>query len=173
MSEQAPKTEGLSLETRDAFRKKLFGIVDHINKVNSNVEKLAERIIEKAETEEDLDFARRLIQKARSHDQSKFSGIEFRALNKEEEKELFKIALEQHQQTNDHHPEFWGDIRKMPEIALSEMLADWSSRSQEMGTDLRTYVKEVATKRFGFTTKTNVYKQIKKYMDLLLDDTFT
>lgn len=164
--------EEVSLEEKDSFRKKLFGIVDHINRVNANAEKLALRIIETAKTEEDFTFARRLIEKARSHDQSKFVGIEFESLNKDSDDNIFKLAINQHQQTNDHHPEYWGDIRDMSDLALAEFCCDLLSRSQEMGTDLRLYIRDVAMDRWGFNCKTKIYHKMKHYVDLLLDASF-
>lgn len=164
--------EGLSLEEKNDFRKKLFGIINHINHVNTNAEKLAERLIEVAEVEDDLTFAKRLIERTRSHDQSKFVGIEFEALNKDKSEGLFKIAINQHQQTNDHHPEYYGDIRKMPDIAIAEFCCDITARSQEMGTDVRVWLKDVGMKRWGFSAQTKVYQKIKRFLDLLLDDQF-
>jgi hypothetical protein len=161
----------LTLEDRDNYRKRLFSIVKHVNNVNEYAELLAERIIETATCREDLNFARRLVQKVKKHDLSKFSGIEWESLQRKDD--LLEIAIHQHQQTNDHHPEFFvNGITEMTELQLAEMVCDWKSRSTEFGSDLRTYIKDTATKRFGFTTRSAVYKKIKKYVDLLLNEKF-
>jgi len=176
MSEEKPADDKpvLTLEQKDAFRKKLFGIQRHINRVRENGEKLVERLVETSETEDDLDFARRLLHRIQAHDMSKFMGIEFDALDSDSGSDLFKLAIKQHHQTNDHHPAFFGEggIKQMNDLQIAEFVLDCGARAQEMGTDLRTYMKETAPKRFGFTTKTKVYQNIKKSMDLLLDPTF-
>jgi hypothetical protein len=162
-----------TLEEKDAYRKKLFSIVDHINNVSHAAEKLAVRIIDTAETQEDLDFARRLVQRVRRHDLSKFEGIEWESLHRGSDDPLLKTAIHQHQQTNDHHPQYFiGGVFQMNDLQLAELVCDLKSRSMEMGTDLRTYIKDVATVRFGFTVKSKVYQKIKKYVDLILDEKF-
>lgn len=162
-----------TLEEKDAYRKKLFSILDHINNVSDTAEKMAQRIIERAESKEDLDFARRLIQRVRRHDLSKFEGIEWESLHRTSDDPLLKTAIHQHQQTNDHHPQYFiGGIFQMSDLQLAELVCDLKSRSMEMGTDLRTYIKDVATQRFGFTVKSKVYQKIKKYVDLILDEKF-
>ena len=153
---------------KNNFKSKLFGVIDHINNVNACAEKLAERIIDSAENDEDLDFARQLIQRTRSHDLSKFSGIEWDHLHDKNDP-YFGEALKQHHATNQHHPEHYPNkIQGMSDLDLAEMVCDWASRSSEMGTDLRQFVKEVATKKYNFSLKSKVYKKIKYYLDLLL-----
>jgi hypothetical protein len=173
MSNLSPEPELLSLEDRDSYRRRLFGIVKHINNVNETAQLLAERIIETAKSPQDLDFARRLVQRVRSHDLSKFEGIEWEALHRESDDELLQIAIHQHQQTNNHHPEYFvGGIAQMNDLQLAELVCDWKSRSTEMGTDLRTYIRDRATARFNFSTKSAVYKKLKRFVDLILDDQF-
>ncbi len=173
MSATSPEYQLLSLEDRDNYRKRLFGIIKHINNVNDTAQLLAERIIETAKSPQDLDFARRLVQRVRSHDLSKFEGIEWEALHRESGDDLLKIAIHQHQQTNNHHPEYFvGGITQMNDLQLAELVCDWKSRSTEMGTDLRTYIKDQATVRFNFSVKSAVYKKLKRFVDLLLDEQF-
>lgn len=172
MSEK-PEIKQPSLEEKDSYRRKLFAIVDHLNNVNEVAEKLAERLIERAESHADLDFARRLIQRVRRHDLSKFEGIEWESLHRGADDPLLKTAIHQHQQTNDHHPQYFvGGVHQMNDLQLAEFCCDLKSRSAEMGTDLRTYVKNVATERYGFTTTSKVYKKIKTFIDLILDEPF-
>ena len=52
---------------------------------------------------------------------------------------------------------------------IAEMVCDWSARSKERGTDLRVWIKEDATERFGFNLQSKCYKDIKFFVDLLLD----
>ena len=163
----------ISLEEKTAYRRRLFKVNSHISNVNAAAELLADRIIDTADSKEDMDFARRLLQSVKSHDLSKFTGIEWEALHPETEPELRKIAIHQHQQTNSHHPEYHvGGISQMSDLEIAEMVCDWKSRSSEFATDLRTYIKDVATARWGFSTRHGVYRKIKKYVDLLLDDPF-
>lgn len=168
------KIKTISPEEKLHYRKKLFSVIDHVRNVNSAAQTLAERLIENAESHEDLEFARRLVQKVRRHDLSKFEGIEWDSLHREtEDKKLLKMAIEQHQQTNDHHPEYFvGGIHQMNKIQLGELVCDWYARSHEMGTDLRVFIKEKASERFGFTLQSKPYKTIKQFVDLLLDDQF-
>jgi len=172
-TEAEDKRQSISLEERDAFRRKLFKVDKHIKGVHEAIATLCERIIDTAETEEDLDFAKKLLQRGYSHDLSKFTGIEWESLNAESEKELLHIAMRQHHQMNDHHAEhFIGGIREMNNLQIAEMVADLKARSSEFGSDLRTYIKEELTERLGFTVNSKVYKTIKKFVDLLLDDQF-
>lgn len=162
----------VSLEEKDAFKKKLFNLKRHVTNVNENAAELAARIIDTAKSKKDLEFARQLVQKVRSHDLSKFSGIEWDHLT-DKGNPLFETAMKQHQAVNDHHPEYYvGGIHEMGDLALGELVCDWKARSAEMGTDLRTYIKDVATARYKFSLHSNVYKTIKKFVDLLLDGAF-
>tara|TARA_R110000822_G_scaffold110654_3_gene240894 strand:+ start:3786 stop:4283 length:498 start_codon:yes stop_codon:yes gene_type:complete len=162
----------ISLEEKDEYRKRLFSITRHIDTVNAAAQKLAEKIIEKAETQEDLDMARRLVQRARRHDMSKFEGIEWESLNKEAG-DMLNVSVHQHQQTNDHHPEYFvGGISEMNDLQIAEFVCDIYSRATEFGTDLRDWIKNKATKKYNFSLKSGSYKKIKKYVDLLLDEQF-
>ena len=77
------------------------------------------------------------------------------------------------QSNNDHHPQFFTEgIKAMNSEQLAEMVIDWHARSSEKGTNLREWIKENATKEFNFTLQSNVYKKIKKFVDILLDPPF-
>ena len=85
----------------------------------------------------------------------------------------FELALFQHTSTNPHHPEYWNNgVQGMHEVYVAEMVCDWHARSSEFGSDLRTWVKESASKKFEFSLTSKVYKSIKGYLDLLLDSPF-
>jgi hypothetical protein len=140
----------------------------HIRNVQDAAELLGERLIENGEVE----LGRRLIANSLMHDNSKFHGFEWDHLEDDLLNPLKVIAIQHHKQVNPHHPEYWSDIKNVPPVYLAEMVCDWKARSTEFGTDLRKWIKETAFKKFGFTTSTAVYKQIKQYVDLLLDDKF-
>lgn len=151
--------------------KRLVGLTRHIEHVRHNGTILGERLIEK----EEYDIGKDLIANVHIHDYSKFHGIEWLYLNEETKKdkpELFKAALTQHITTNPHHPEYWKHIGNMPRVYVAEFICDIKSRSDEFGTDLRSWIKEKATKRFDFTTKTKIYKEIRFFTELLLDANF-
>ena len=121
-------------------------------------------------------MARALLANSMLHDNSKFRGVEWEHLSddsKDKNPEQFKGAVKQHQLTNPHHPEYWSGIETMPTVYIAEMVCDWKARSGEFGTDLREWVKTKAAKRWNFTTQGRVYKEIKEYLDLLLDPRFT
>lgn len=151
--------------------KPLRTIMRHIRNVQDNCSLLAERLLEK-----EPDFARKLLANSLLHDNSKLRGIEWANLNGDTKKmngEAFKLAHQAHVENNPHHPEYWDGIDNMPRVYIAEMVCDWKARSDEMGTDLRIWVKEEATKRFDFTAQGKVYKTIKEFVDILLDPTFS
>lgn len=116
-------------------------------------------------------FARQLIQRGYEHDNSKLDGIEWEYLHRG--KEFRDLATRQHQETNDHHPEYWpGGMDEMPEICIAEMVCDWKARSNEQGTSVREFVREKAMKRFNISPRGKTYKRIKKYLDLVLEQPF-
>ena len=154
-----------------ADEKPIRMLVRHIRNVQDECSLLAERLIEQGRHE----LARNLLANSMLHDNSKFRGIEWDYMSEESKEkypDLFKCAVSTHTATNPHHPEYWGGIDVMPIVYVAEMVCDWKARSAEFGTDCREWVKEKATKRWGFTTQGKMYKQIKEYLDLLLDPSF-
>jgi hypothetical protein len=136
---------------------------------------LGERLIESGE----IAFGLALIANGLKHDQSKLHGIEWSFLMRVEKddakaKDYLKIAWQQHVQTNEHHPEYWGEdgMSEMPRIFIAEMVCDWYARSQEMGTDLRGWIKDDATKKYDMSLQGKSYKQVKSFVDMLLDPEF-
>lgn len=152
--------------------KRLKVLLRHIDNVRAACIVLGERLIEKGEVR--LGLA--LIKNGYIHDNSKFSGIEWEYLNGDEIDEgcrdKLTMAIKQHSENNPHHPEYWGGIENMPRVYIAEMVCDWYSRSNEFGNDIREWVKDKATKRWGFTVQSKVYKQIKEFLDILLDPSF-
>lgn len=148
----------------------LDSILRHIGRVQENCLLLARRLQDNNEH----DFARQLIANSMIHDNSKFSGVEFLFLRDGVDPEKFKLALDQHQIANPHHPEYWdGGIKEMPRIYLCELVADITARSQEFGSDLRDWFKDKAMKKYKITSSCRVYKEIKDFIDLLLEKKFS
>jgi hypothetical protein len=148
---------------------RLRKIVRHIRNVQSAAEILSEKLIEKGEFE----FAKTLIARSFIHDNSKLtSPIEWEFLNEEATDIERAPAWLNHVKTNDHHPEFWGDINEMPRICIAELVCDLHARSSEMGTDLRSFVKDKFLPRHKISAKGKKYKEMKYFLDLLLDAPF-
>ena len=143
---------------------------NHISMVRQSAETLWKRLCDIGETE----LAVKLAHRVSTHDASKFTGVEFEGLHLTDFKDERLIsAVNQHRSVNDHHPEFFvNGIKEMNREQIAEMVCDWSARSKEKGTGLREWIKEDASKRFGFTLQSKVYKEIKFFVDLLLDEPF-
>lgn len=156
---------------------RLSNLLRHVENVRDDCLLLGRRLIERG----DEDLGLQLIANGQVHDNSKFRGIEWEYLNDgafprpdpDPNREMFLVAHRQHVTTNMHHPEFWGDIADMPPIFLAEMVCDWHARSSEQGTDLLEWVKDRATERFKFPVSGRVYKDIKGYVELLLERKFS
>ena len=105
------------------------------------------------------------------HDSSKLqNSSEWEYLRRgadEEYPTAFKMALSYHQHSNKHHPEYWGDINKIPDEYLAEMVCDWYARSCEHGTDFRKWIGGDYKKRFDADDKTD--EKIKKFAGLLIE----
>lgn len=146
----------------------LENVLRHINHVRDNCLLLGNRLIKNGEAE----FGRKLIANGLIHDNSKLSGVEWLYLRDKGTPE-FTAAAKQHIMTNPHHPEYWpGGISDMSRIYMAEMVCDWAARSQEFGNDLRDWIKGEATKKFNFSLQSRVWKDIKEFVDLLLDRAF-
>ena len=148
--------------------KHLKSLVRHIKIVQDAGQILGERLVDGGETE----FGKILIANTLSHDQSKFFGVEWDYLRRGEDADSLSKAMNQHLSTNRHHPEYWGGINEMPRIYIAEMCCDIYSRSTEMGTDLRQWIKGDAVQKYDMSLQGKAYKTIKFFIDLLLDDTF-
>jgi hypothetical protein len=150
----------------------LQSVIKHIARVRENCQILADKLIDNNETE----LAMRLIANSLTHDKSKLFGAEWLYLRediKQSHPGMFNIALQNHTSANRHHPEYWGSIKDMPSVYLAEFVCDVTSRSQEFGDNIREWVKNIATKKFDFTVQSNTYREIKKYLDLLLEKPFS
>jgi len=153
---------------------KIRAIARHIRNVQDNCFLLGEKLILKGE----INLGKQLIANGYIHDASKFGGIEFEYLSsgnptEEGAKLKMRLAIQQHQKTNCHHPESWsGGIKSMPDVFLAEFCCDVKARSEEFGTCLRDWIENNATKKWNFTKDDDVYKKIMEYVDLLCDKPF-
>ena len=155
-------------ELNDKRRKLLLR---HISNVREKCDILGEKLIEQGEES----LGHRLMANGRTHDNSKFYGIEWKYLHSDvadDNPRLFKEAMNHHTSINKHHPEYWWAIQNMPRLYVAEMVCDWVGRSNEFGNDLRGWIKDKATKKFKMTVQSSIYKEIKEFVDLLLDPKF-
>ena len=148
--------------------KHFSSVVKHIANVQFACRSIAEGLWEN----EEADLARRLMHISLNHDASKFVGVEWHYLRKTSNKAERDLAQQQHVETNPHHPEYWGDIHNMPRVYLAEFVADTYARSSEFGTDYRDWMRNQAAKKFGFNTKSRVYKDIRYFMSFILEQPF-
>lgn len=151
--------------------KKLNSILRHIDNVKENCELLGNRLIEKGDT----DFGRELIANGLIHDNSKLSGIEWLYLHEDAKiatPALFEAALYEHNRRNRHHIEFWGKPDLMPDIYIAELTCDCLARGQEFGDDVREWFKDKFCDKYDITTSSNLYRTIKKFLDMLLAPKF-
>lgn len=151
----------------------LEDLIAHVERVRANALLLAKHWIKNGRSKD----ARVLLAKAHVHDASKWAGIEFEMMHRGPDANGQKLldAIAQHQSTNDHHPEFWGGLSRMPEVCVAEMVCDWLARSQEFATDLRVYVRTQAAERYNFLyegSKDRV-RWIWEFIDILLPEKFT
>jgi hypothetical protein len=152
---------------------KLDVLIEHIQLVQQSTVKLGKRLIERGE----IQFGKELIARGFRHDNSKFYGIEFDYLNTPgalgPPDPLTTTAIDHHRRCNEHHPEYWGDIKTMPRIAIAEMVCDWRARSSHWSTGLVSWIKEKAMEQWGFNASDAVYGEIMYFVSLLLDQPFT
>lgn len=152
--------------------KKVDALYRHIEEVQRNCRLLGKRLIEQGHEE----LGVHLIRNALVHDQSKFSGIEWdyllNASETAEDKANLALAIKHHNRTNLHHPEAWLGVKNMPSVYLAEMVCDWKARSSEFGSSMMDWVNEGAAKRYEYTKRDKVYKEIMSYTKLLLDEPF-
>jgi hypothetical protein len=147
----------------------LDDLARHIGLVRDACLRLGKRLMAQGRTE----LGRHVAARGFVHDASKFYGIEWDYLHADAPTEQKRLAIEHHRRTNAHHPEYWGGIDNMPEVALAEMACDWYARSQEFGTDLREWVRSDAVPRYGIGHEGRPYRLLMGFIDLLLERPFT
>lgn len=146
-------------------------LVRHIGMVQENCLLVGQRLIKAGR----IEFGVRLIQRGFCHDNSKFEGLEWQTLHQDNSipKELLKLAIENHQQSNDHHPEYHLGIQNMSEICIYEMVMDWAARSQEFGSSLKGWIQDKAITKYNIDINGTQYKQINECLDILFEGSFS
>jgi len=116
-----------------------------------------------------------IVKKGKEHDQSKYEKIEkdpyifitweykCKAENEkcdisDEMRKKMREASKHHIESNAHHPEYHESPKKMSDLDIAEMVADWCAMSEELDND----PKEWADKNIGSKWKFN-----KKQKDLI------
>jgi hypothetical protein len=144
--------------------KRLRQIMRHIEDVREDCEILGANLIDRGEFE----IGKLLIHNGLIHDASKLEGLEWEHLGVADP--LHELAWRHHVENNSHHPEYWADgVRSMDRVSLSELVCDWHSRSSELGTNLREWIKREAMPRFHFSTADQVGRDIEELVELLLE----
>lgn len=157
------------IATRKNQQTKLDDLIRHIDHVRDNCMLLGERLIADGKA----DLGRLLIANGFIHDNSKFYGVEWDYLNdSNDDPELLKIAIHQHNNTNKHHPEYWGGIDQMPKLYIAEMICDWKARATEFGTSLKDWIDEGAAEKFNYTKDSDIYRKLIYYAQMLCDTPF-
>lgn len=153
-----------------SLEKHLDNLTRHITLVRESCLILGKKFIEEGR----IEFGRILIARGFCHDVSKFYGIEWEYLHAgpDTPKEKLDMAVKQHVTTNDHHPEYYGGIDYMPDIAIAEMVADWSARSQEFGTSLKEWIVNTAIQKYSIDTEGKKYRFITKCVNMLYENSF-
>ena len=148
----------------------LKNLIRHIDLVRENCLLLGDRLIDTGR----VDLGEGLIHRGYIHDASKFRGIEWSFLHRgpDTPQDKLDLAMREHWSKNDHHPEYWGGIEYMPEVAVAEMLCDWQARSTERGTAVRTWIKEIGVDKFKIDLKGKQWGWIEDSLNKLLEDTF-
>lgn len=146
---------------------KIDFLLKHIQMVQYYIGLMGKALIAKGE----IDLGKRLIANGMLHDNSKFFGVEWEHLSIEEDP-LLGEAISHHQQTNPHHPEYWGGIEFMPKLYILEMICDWKARSTEFGTDFKEWIEKIACKRYKIKKNSDKYNLIFESVELILEKPF-
>lgn len=149
-------------------------ITEHIKNVTKGLHEYGDRICKLL----NLDH-RELEELVAKHDISKFSKDEFEAYanyffskdggKNEAFKDDFNLAWLHHENTNQHHPEYWvlrddekTIIIEMPDKYIAEMILDWQAMSYKFGdTPLGYYNKSGDKKPLGPQTRKKLEKVLK------------
>lgn len=111
-----------------------------------------------------------LLERASSHDSTKFSNDEFlgymllgdekehsRILTSEE-KAIVQKAIIHHYKNNSHHPQYYNNCNEMTDLDLLEMVSDWLALAIEKGKPL------IITNNYNFNEIN--YQKILKYTQI-------
>lgn len=152
-------------------------IIQHIQ----NVRKAADEVIEKLSLPQDL--AEQLRGRVIDHDQSKYSDEEFDAYRryyhsisdkeKNEAEEDYKQAEQHHYDFNSHH---WNhyynketrEAAPIPDIDITEMLADWTGMGYKFNSDAYTwYYNELKKDPKAIVLHPETKEKVEKALELL------
>lgn len=147
---------------------KIDKLIAHIRGVQDNCLILGKKLIEKG----DFVLGRNLIVNSMSHDLTKFFGVEYEDLHKDAEKDDLKVAIHQHNSSNKHHIEFWGNAEKMEDVFIAEMVCDTVTRSQELAVNYLDWLTKEAPKRYKFSKKGKFLKKALYFYNLLIENPF-
>ena len=153
---------GISITTDEEH---IILLMSHIKSVQDAGRYLGMKLIHQGEKH----LGNRLIQNCFKHDNSKFSGTEWKYIRSDKggNKEEFYKALAEHRKSNDHHPEFWEDVNEMSQVSIAEMVCDWYARSCEQGTDFREWIEKRCLDEFPINKDT--HEKIKRFAYMLLE----
>ncbi len=123
------------------------------------------------------ELALALMERAATHDISKFEKEEFELLSaivKERESfvdpnqtmpENIRKHVESHWRKNPHHPEYYEELSQMTELDIIEMVCDWHARGVQNNTDLLEFVTIRQKNRFAFPDE--MFRTIFNYCILI------
>lgn len=152
----------------DEQKKRVQDHLEHLAAFFDSAKHLAMKLFDEGE----IDLGRLLLANSLNHDRSKLFGVEWEVIILGNKTELLKTAVEQHNHTNEHHPEYFGSIHKMDDVHIAEMVCDWRSRSSKFGTSLRDWIDQEATERYQFTKTDPVYAKIMRFVAMILDEPY-
>jgi hypothetical protein len=148
---------------KEEFKKRIFSIINHINRVRQNSDILINRLIDF----DQQDLALRLAAAVSVHDASKFTFIEFAGMYSENEN-IKKAAVQHHRETNRHHISYHSSYKEMSECDIAEMIIDMKSRSDEFGQNLTEFFRKFA-KDHKIPPQSQFYKKANNFIDLVLN----
>lgn len=82
-------------------------------------------------------------------------------------KDEITAAINHHYKVNDHHPEYYDDLKLMSNEALAEMICDYAAMSQEFNNDLLDWINKNTFTKYKWTGKQK--KFILKVANILKD----
>lgn len=148
--------------------KRIQDHLSHLADLHQASIRLGMKLIEDGE----IDFGRILMANCFKHDHSKFFGVEWDVIVLRNRPELLALAVEQHNHSNPHHPEYWGSIHNMDDVHLAEMVCDWKARSSKFGTSLKDWINSEAMDRYKFKRSDEVYDKIMRFVSMILDEPY-
>lgn len=164
------------VENKLALKEKYAKLLNHIDGVTHGCRKLAKRLIEEAQSNDDFLLAHKLIIAGQQHDLSKLYAEEWEYLCDYEKykgtKQLTE-AVHKHVSNNFHHPEAWRHkegIHSMSDECLAELVVDWVQRGIEFNRPMSRFLEEVAFAKYNFDRDSKVFKKMSRFYQLLIGE---